>query len=138
MGVEYNEKNSILHFRFYFFSIKFNCNHVRLLTRLEYIMRIPTNSNFSKEIAKKLQRIINPQTTLEELQNLQDEMKMINPVDTHLQKQVSKLKEKANGQETSKVANAVRQVHNERKGFVAETVSTKGKEKSYSLETASN
>jgi len=101
-------------------------------------MRIPTNSNFSKEIAKKLQRIINPQTTLEELQNLQDEMKMINPVDTHLLNQVSQLKEKANGQETSKVANAVRQVHNERKGFVAETVSTKGKEKSYSLETTSN
>ena len=101
-------------------------------------MRIPTNSNFSKEIQKKLQRIINPQTTLEELQNLQDEMKMINPVDTHLLNQVSQLKEKANGQETSKVANAVRQVHNERKGFVAETVSTKGKEKSYSLETTSN
>ena len=101
-------------------------------------MRIPTNSNFSKEIAKKLQRIINPQTTLEELQNLQDEMKMINPVDTHLLNQVSQLKEKANGQETSKIANAVRQVHNERKGFVAETVSTKGKEKSYSLETTSN
>jgi len=101
-------------------------------------MRIPTNSNFSKEIAKKLQRIINPQTTLEELQNLQDEMKMINPVDTHLSNQVSQLKEKANGQETSKVANAVRQVHNERKGFVAKTVSTKGKEKSYSLETTSN
>ena len=101
-------------------------------------MRIPTNSNFSKEIAKKLQRIINPQTTLEELQNLQDEMKMINPVDTHLLNQVSQLKEKAHGQETSKVANAVRQVHNERKGFVAETVSTKGKEKSYSLETTSN
>ena len=101
-------------------------------------MRIPTNSNFSKEIAKKLQRIINPQTTLEELQNLQDEMKMINPVNTHLLNQVSQLKEKANGQETSKVANAVRQVHNERKGFVTKTVSTKGKEKSYSLETTSN
>jgi len=101
-------------------------------------MRIPTNSNFSREIAKKLQRIINPQTTLEELQNLQDEMKMINPVDTHLLNQVSQLKEKANGQETSKVANAVRQVHNERKGFVTKTVSTKGKEKSYSLETTSN
>ena len=101
-------------------------------------MRIPTNSNFSREIAKKLQRIINPQTTLEELQNLQEEMKMINPVDTHLLNQVSKLKEKANGQETSKVANAVRQVHNERKGFVTKTVSDKGKEKSYSLETTSN
>ena len=101
-------------------------------------MRIPTNSNFTKEMSKRLQRIINPQTTLEELQNLQDEMKMINPVDTHLLNQVSQLKEKANGQETSKVANAVRQVHNERKGFVAKTVSTKGKEKSYSLETTSN
>jgi hypothetical protein len=101
-------------------------------------MRIPTNSNFTKEIQKKLQRILNPQTTLEELQNLQDEMKMINPVDTHLLNQVSQLKEKANGQETSKVANAVRQVHNERKGFVTKTVSTKGKEKSYSLETTSN
>ena len=101
-------------------------------------MRIPTNSNFSKEIAKKLQRIINPQTTLEELQNLQDEMKMINPVDTHLLNQVSQLKEKANGQETSKVANAVRQVHNERKGFVTKTVSTKGKKESYCLETAPN
>ena len=101
-------------------------------------MRIPTNSNFTKEMSKKLQRIINPQTTLEELQNLQDEMKMINPVDTHLLNQVSQLKEKANGQETSKVANAVRQVHNERKGFVTKTVSTKGKEKSYSLETTSN
>ena len=101
-------------------------------------MRIPTNSNFTKEMSKRLQRIINPQTTLEELQNLQDEMKMINPVDTHLLNQVSQLKEKANGQETSKVANAVRQVHNERKGFVTKTVSTKGKEKSYSLETTSN
>jgi hypothetical protein len=101
-------------------------------------MRIPTNSNFTKEMSKRLQRIINPQTTLEELQNLQDEMKMINPVDTHLLNQVSQLKEKANGQETSKVANAVRQIHNERKGFVTKTVSTKGKEKSYSLETTSN
>ena len=101
-------------------------------------MRIPTNSTFTKEMSKRLQRIINPQTTLEELQNLQDEMKMINPVDTHLLNQVSQLKEKANGQETSKVANAVRQIHNERKGFVTKTVSTKGKEKSYSLETTSN
>ena len=28
-------------------------------------MRIPTNSNFTKEMSKRLQRIINPQTTLE-------------------------------------------------------------------------
>ena len=107
-------------------------------------MRIPTNSNFTKEMSKRLQRIINPQTTLEELQNLQEQSDLsynpiyINPVDSYLVNQVIQLKEKANGQKTSKVANAVRQVHNERKGFVEETVSTKGKEKSYSLETTSN
>lgn len=101
-------------------------------------MRIPTNSNFSREIQKRLQRIINPQTTLEELQNLQEEVNMINPVDTYLQKQVSKIKGKANGQETSKVANAVRQIHNEGKGFVTKTVSNKGKEKSSSLEITSS
>jgi len=63
-------------------------------------MRIPTNSNFTKEMSKKLQRIINPQTTLEELQNLQDEINMINPVDTYLQKQVSHL-EKNNEPKTN-------------------------------------
>ena len=101
-------------------------------------MKIPINSNFTKEMSKRLQRIINPQTTLEELQNLQEEVNMINPVDTHLLNQVSQLKEKANGQETSKVANAVRQVHNEGKGFVTKTVSNKGKEKSSSLEITSS
>ena len=99
----HNEKNSILHFRFYFFRFMFNCNHVRLLNSIirgEYIMRIPTNSNFTKEMSKRLQRIINPQTTLEELQNLQDEINMINPVDTYLQKQVSHL-EKNNEPKTN-------------------------------------
>ena len=102
-------------------------------------MRIPTNSNFSRELSKKFKKIYNRDMRLEDikLKDLQEHIDSL-PVDTHLQKQVSQLKEKANGQETSKVANAVRQVHNERKGFVAETVSTKGKEKSYSLETTSN
>ena len=102
-------------------------------------MRIPANSNFSRELSKKFKKIYNRDMRLEDikLKDLQEHIDSLS-VDTHLQKQVSKLKEKANGQETSKVANAVRQVHNERKGFVAETVSTKGKEKSYSLETTSN
>ena len=100
------------------------------------IMRIPINSTFTKEISKKFQRIFNPQTPLEEIQNLQEESYMGSHVDNFI-KEVQN-KENNNGQKTSKVANAVRQVHNERKGFVAETVSTKGKEKSYSLETTSN
>ena len=44
-------------------------------------MRIPTNSTFTKEMSKRLQRIINPQTTLEELQNLQEEVKPIESKD---------------------------------------------------------
>ena len=63
-------------------------------------MIIPTNSTFTKEMSKRLQRIINPQTTLEELQNLQEEVNMINPVDTYLQKQVSHL-EKNNEPKTN-------------------------------------
>ena len=107
-------------------------------------MRIPTNSNFSREIAKRFETIFHREMSLGGLQDLQEQSDLsynpiyINPVDSYLVNQVIQLKEKANGQETSKVANAVRQVHNERKGFVAETVSDKGKEKSYSLETTSN
>jgi len=101
-------------------------------------MRIPSNSNFTKEIAKQFKQIFHRDMTLGGIQDLQEELNLINPVDTYLQKQVSQIKDKANGQETSKVANAVRQIHNARKGFVKETVSNKGKEKSYSLETTSN
>jgi len=107
-------------------------------------MRIPTNSNFSREIAILFGTIVHREMSLGGLQDLQEQSDLsynpiyINPVDSYLVNQVIQLKEKANGQETSKVANAVRQVHNERKGFVAETVSDKGKEKSYSLETTSN
>ena len=86
-------------------------------------MRIPTNSNFTKEMSKRLQRIINPQTTLEELQNLQEEVNMINPVDTYLQKQVSHL-EKANATTKAVVQDArtVRSTEPKRKGFVEKTI----------------
>ena len=80
-------------------------------------MRIPSNSTFTKELSKQFEKIFNKDMPLCELTTT---------IGKH------------NGQETSKVANAVRQVHNERKGFVTKTVSTKGKEKSYSLETTSN
>ncbi|BAQ91045.1 hypothetical protein [uncultured Mediterranean phage uvMED] len=107
-------------------------------------MRIPTNSNFSTEIAKKFKQIFHRDMTLGGLQDLQEQSDLsynpiyINPVDSYLVNQVIQLKEKANGQETSKVANAVRQIHNEGKGFVTKTVSNKGKEKSSSLEITSS
>ena len=103
-------------------------------------MKIPTNSNFSievaKEIDKKLQRIINPQTTLEELQNLQDEMKMINPVDTHLLNQVSQLKGNGHEQSNKKSvqdARAIRSTEPKRKGFVKKIVQDKRAEEEFAV-----
>jgi hypothetical protein len=55
-------------------------------------MRIPTNSTFSKEIAKQFKRIFNRDMTLGGLQDLQEQIDLINPVDTHLVNQVSQLR----------------------------------------------
>ena len=99
-------------------------------------MKIPNNSNFSKEIAKKFKRIFNPQTTFEDIQNLQEESYMGSHVDNFL-KEVQK-KENDNGQKTSKVARTVRQVHNKRTGLDKKAVSNQGEKESYGLEITSN
>jgi len=103
-------------------------------------MRIPSNSNFSievaKEIDKKLQRIINPQTTLEELQNLQEEVNMINPVDTYLLNQVSQLKGNGHEQSNKKSvqdARAIRSTEPKRKGFVNKIVQDQATQKGISF-----
>ena len=99
-------------------------------------MRIPTNSTFTKEMSKRLQRIINPQTTLEELQNLQEEVNMINPVDTYLQKQVSQLKGNGHEQSSKKSvqdARAIRSTEPERKGLVDKTVQDQATQKGISF-----
>ena len=57
-------------------------------------MRIPTNSNFSKEIAKRFETIFHREMSLGGLQDLQEQLDLINPVDTYLQKQVSQKMEK--------------------------------------------
>ena len=142
-GSMYNEKNSILHFRFYFFSFLSYGNYARVLTSTinrEYIMRIPTNSNFTKEMSKRLQRIINPQTTLEELQNLQEQSDLsynpiyINPVDSYLANQVIKL-EKANATIKTSVqdARAIRSTEPKRKGFVKKIVQDKRAEEEFAV-----
>jgi len=64
-------------------------------------MRIPANSNFSKEIAKKFKKIFHKDMTLGGLKDLQEQLDLIDSVDTHLVKQVSKLN-KGNGHEQSK------------------------------------
>ena len=99
-------------------------------------MRIPTNSNFTKEMSKRLQRIINPQTTLEELQNLQEEVNMINPVDTHLLNQVSQLKGNGHEQSNKKSvqdARAIRSTEPKRKGFVNKIVQDQATQKGISF-----
>jgi len=99
-------------------------------------MRIPMNSTFTKEISKKFKRIFNPQTTFEEIQNLQEESYMGSHVDNFLNEVLKK--ENDNGQKTSKVARTVRQVHNERTRLVKEAVSNQGKKKSSGLEITSS
>jgi hypothetical protein len=97
-------------------------------------MRIPTNSNFTKEMSKRLQRIINPQTTLEELQNLQEEVNMINPVDTYLQKQVSHLeKDHATTKTSVQDARAIRSTEPKGKGFVKKIVQNKRTEEEFAV-----
>ena len=55
-------------------------------------MRIPANSTFTKEISKQFKQIFHRDMTLGGLQDLQEELNMINPVDTYLANQVSQLK----------------------------------------------
>ena len=97
-------------------------------------MLIPTNSNFSKEIAKKFKQIFHRDMTLGGLQDLQDEINMINPVDTYLQKQVSHL-EKANATTKTVVQDArtVRSTEPKRKGFVEKTIQDQTTQKGISF-----
>ena len=97
-------------------------------------MLIPTNSNFSKEIAKKFKQIFHRDMTLGGLQDLQDELNMINPVDTYLQKQVSHL-EKANATTKTVVQDArtVRSTEPKRKGFVEKTIQDQTTQKGISF-----
>ena len=99
-------------------------------------MRIPSNSTFTKELSKRFNTIFNKDMPLCELPNLQGEYIMGSHVDSFFKE--AKQKEMHNGQETSKVATTVRQVHNERKGFVAEAVSNQGEKKSSGLEITSS
>ena len=85
-------------------------------------MRIPANSNFSTEIAKKFRQIFHKDMTLGGLQDLQEQLDLIDSVDTHLVNQVSKLN-KGNGHEPTTQKNVsssgkVRQDNNQGTRFV--------------------
>ena len=98
------------------------------------IMRIPNNSNFSKEIAKKFKQIFHRDMTLGGLQDLQEQLDLIDSVDTHLVNQVSQLN-KGNGHEQSKKnvspTRAVRQEYTQGKGAIGKIVPFETKEKGF-------
>ena len=100
-------------------------------------MRIPTNSNFTKEMSKRLQRIINPQTTLEELQNLQEEVNMINPVDSYLANQVIKL-EKDHAKTNLQTSGTIRQEYTKRKSLVRKVSEVEREKQKVSLGVTSS
>jgi len=79
----------------------------------ESIMRIPSNSTFTKELSKRFNTIFNKDMPLCELT-------------TTIGKQ--------HGQEATQVATTVRQVNNERKEVVSESSCNKGEKKSSGLE----
>ena len=85
-------------------------------------MRIPTNSTFTKEISKQFKRIFNKNMTLGGLQDLQEEVNLINPVDSYLENQVTQIR-KANATKTNvQDARAVRSKETDGKKFVETTV----------------
>ena len=81
-------------------------------------MRIPTNSTFSKEIAKQFKRIFNRDMTLGGLQDLQEKIDLINPVDTHLINQVSQLRKADEPKKNVSGSRAIRQDSKYGKKFV--------------------
>jgi hypothetical protein len=92
-------------------------------------MRIPTNSTFTKDISKQFKRIFNKDMTSDGLQDLQEEVNLINPVDSYLENQVTQIR-KANGnKENVSDARAVRQEYTQGKGAVGEIVQIETKEK---------
>ncbi len=85
-------------------------------------MRIPTNSTFSKEISKQFKRIFHRDMTLGGLQDLQEEIDLINPVDTHLVNQVSKLRKANEPKKNVSGSRATRQDSKYGKKFVESTL----------------
>jgi hypothetical protein len=98
-------------------------------------MKIPSNSTFTKEISKKFKRIFNPQTTFEEIQNLQGESIMGSHVDNFLNEVQNKDTKNAQSYET---ARAVRQEHSHGEEIVGQAISSKIQKKSDCVETTSS
>jgi len=92
-------------------------------------MRIPTNSNFSREIAKKFKQIFHRDMTLGGLQDLQDEIDLINPVDSYLENQVAQIRKANEPKKNVSGSRAVRQEYTQGKSVIGKTVQIETKKK---------
>jgi hypothetical protein len=92
-------------------------------------MRIPINSTFSKEISKQFKRIFNRDMTLGGLQDLQEQIDLINPVDTHLINQVSQLRKADEPKKNVSGSRAIRQEYTQGKGAIGKIVQIETEEK---------
>jgi len=95
-------------------------------------MKIPSNSTFTKEISKRFKQIFHRDMTLGGLQDLQEQLNLINPVDTHLVNQVSQLKgNKHEPKKNVSPTRAVRQEYTQGKGAIGKIVPFETKEKGF-------
>jgi hypothetical protein len=85
-------------------------------------MRIPNNSNFSKEIAKKFKQIFHRDMTLGGLQDLQEQLDLINPVDSYLENQVTQIRKANEPKKNVSGSRAVRQEYTQGKSVTGKTV----------------
>jgi len=103
-------------------------------------MRIPIGSNFSRELSKKFEKIFNREMYLDDikLKDLQEHIDSL-PVDTHLQKQVSKLKgNKHEPKKNVSNARAVRQEYTQRESIAGTVAKSETKKKEVGLAVTSS
>ena len=102
-------------------------------------MRIPSNSTFTKEISKKFKQIFHRDMTLGGLQDLQEQLDLIDSVDTHLVNQVSQLKgNKHEPKKNVSNARAVRQEYTQRESIARTVAKSETKKKEVGLAVTSS
>ena len=107
-------------------------------------MIIPINSTFTKELSKRIPKqfkeMFSKNMSFGGLQDLQEQLDLINPVDTHLVNQVSQLK--GNGHEQSKKnvpnARAIRQEYYKKESIVRTVAKSGTKNKEVGLAVTSS
>ncbi len=85
-------------------------------------MRIPANSTFTKEISKQFKQIFHRDMTLGGLQDLQEQLDLINPVDSYLENQVTQIRKANEPKKNVSGSRAVRQEYTQGKSVTGKTV----------------